>query len=142
LADVYKGQCFCGEVAFEVTGEPAIVGYCHCDDCQSWMGAPINAFSLWPIDSVRVTKGEANLGAYSKTENSIRKFCKTCGGAVMTEHPTLGLIDVFTVLMPDFDGRPTLHVHYGHKKLSIKDGLPKFKDLPEEVGGSGEMLPE
>jgi len=24
----------------------------------------------------------------------------------------------------------------------MKDGLPKFKDFPEEFGGSGETLPE
>ena len=26
--------------------------------------------------------------------------------------------------------------------LRIKDGLPKMKDLPKEMGGSGEILPE
>ena len=26
--------------------------------------------------------------------------------------------------------------------LRIKDGLPKMKDLPKEMGGSGELLPE
>jgi len=35
-----------------------------------------------------------------------------------------------------------LHVNYKHKTVSVKDGLPKFKDLPEPLGGSGEMLPD
>jgi len=26
--------------------------------------------------------------------------------------------------------------------LPMKDGLPKLKDFPEELGGSGETLPE
>jgi hypothetical protein len=26
--------------------------------------------------------------------------------------------------------------------LPIKDGLPKFKDFPAELGGSGEMMDE
>src|SRR4029453_19492945 len=26
----HKGSCFCGEVQFEVNGEPAAMGYCHC----------------------------------------------------------------------------------------------------------------
>jgi len=26
--------------------------------------------------------------------------------------------------------------------LPIRDGLPKMKDMPEEMGGSGETLPE
>ena len=37
---------------------------------------------------------------------------------------------------------PTVHVHYGEKVMSVRDGLPKFKDFPKEFGGSGDMLPE
>ena len=28
------------------------------------------------------------------------------------------------------------------KTVSVKDGLPKFKDMPEELGGSGATMPE
>jgi hypothetical protein len=33
-------------------------------------------------------------------------------------------------------------VNYQETVLRIKDGLPKMKDLPMEMGGSGEILPE
>jgi hypothetical protein len=33
-------------------------------------------------------------------------------------------------------------VNYGEKVLSIKDGLPKLKDFPKEMGGSGVTLAE
>lgn len=33
MADAQKGACFCGGVEFEVAGEPAAMGYCHCVDC-------------------------------------------------------------------------------------------------------------
>jgi hypothetical protein len=33
-------------------------------------------------------------------------------------------------------------VNYQESVLSIKDGLPKMKDFPKEMGGSGELLPE
>jgi len=36
----------------------------------------------------------------------------------------------------------TMHIYYDEKTLSIKDGLPKFKDLPAEFGGSGDTLAE
>jgi len=42
----YKGECFCGAVEIEVTGEPNAMGYCHCRSCRSWSGGPVNAFSL------------------------------------------------------------------------------------------------
>ena len=118
------------------------MGYCHCEDCKTWSAAPINAFSLWAPDNVRITKGEASVGTFNKTENSYRKFCKACGGHLMTEHPGMKLVDVYVNVLQGFTHEPTLHVHYGSKMVSLKDGLPKFKDLPADFGGSGEMLPE
>jgi hypothetical protein len=28
--NTHTGSCFCGEVKFQVSGEPAAMGYCHC----------------------------------------------------------------------------------------------------------------
>lgn len=70
------------------------------------------------------------------------EWCKTCGGHVFTDHPTMGLVDVYAAVIPDFDFRPALHVHYGETRLRIKDGLPKMKDVPKEFHGSGGVLPE
>ena len=139
-AATYKAACFCGAVELEVTGKPVFSGYCHCRDCQAWSAAPINAFSLWKSDSVRITRGEADIGTFHKTENSYRKFCKVCGGHLMTEHPRMRLIDVYANLLQGLTHEPTLHANYGSKMVSLKDGLPKFQDLPAELGGSGESL--
>ena len=142
MGNTYKGSCFCGAVEFEVTGAPAAMGYCHCEDCAAWAAAPINAFSLWPPDSVRVTEGEVNVGTFNKTENAYRKFCKTCGGHIITELPGLKFVEVYPNVVPGLVYEPTLHIHYASKTLSVKDGLPKYKDLPANVGGSGETLPD
>jgi hypothetical protein len=37
---------------------------------------------------------------------------------------------------------PSLVGGYQETALRIKDGLPKIKDLPKEMGGSGEALAE
>jgi hypothetical protein len=91
---------------------------------------------------VKVVKGADQLGLYKKTENSHRQFCQRCGGAVLVGHPALGMTDVMSVRLPSFAFRPALHVHYGEKVLSMRDGLPKYRDLPKDFGGSGETLPE
>ncbi|TCU78923.1 hypothetical protein EDE08_101706 [Bradyrhizobium sp. R2.2-H] len=142
LQPSYRAGCFCGTVEVEVTGKPMFAGYCHCADCQAWSAAPINAFSLWKSDGVRITKGEAELGTFNKTEHSYRKFCKRCGGHVMTEHPRMRLIDVYANLLKGYQHQPTLHANYASKMVSVRDGLPKYADLPAELGGSGEMLPD
>ncbi|OHV72736.1 GFA family protein [Ensifer sp. LCM 4579] len=138
----YKGRCFCGAVELETTGEPAAMGYCHCSSCREWSAAPVNAFSLWPMDAVRIVKGRDDVASYQKSENSIRRWCRACGGHVLTEHPKWGLTDVYAAVIPAMEFRPMLHVNYQETVLPMKDGLPKQRDLPLEMGGTGELVPE
>jgi len=138
----YPGECFCGAVAFTVTGEPAAMGYCHCESCRHWSAGPVNAFSLWAPDAVKITKGADNIGTYNKTPISSRKWCKTCGGHLFTDHPTMGLIDVYAAMLPTLEFKPGVHVHYQETVLHIHDGVTKMRDMPSEMGGSGEVLPD
>jgi hypothetical protein len=137
-----SGGCFCGAVRIEVTGNPEGMGYCHCASCRSWSGGPVNAFTLWKPDAVRVTAEAGDLGMFQKTPLSQRQYCKKCGGHLMTTHPTLGLVDVFAATIPDLPFVPGVHVNYADTVLPMRDGLPKLKDFPAELGGSGEILPE
>ena len=138
----YQGKCFCGAVELLVSGEPAAMGYCHCSSCRSWAAAPVNAFVLWKTASVKVTRGDDNLGEFHKSPQSLRKFCRTCGGHVMVAHPPWDLVDVSAEVLSDFMFSPRVHVHYADRTLPLRDGLPKFKDVPQNMGGSGERLPE
>lgn len=138
----YKGRCFCGAVELRVVGDSAAAGYCHCTSCRQWSAGPVNAFTLWPPAAVSVTRGADQLGAYSKTPNSVRKWCKACGGHVLTEHPGWGLIDVYAAVIPELRFQPMLHVNYGETVLPMRDGLPKQKDVPRDMGGSGTVLAE
>src|SRR5205809_4818234 len=139
---VHVGRCFCGEVQFQLSGEPEAMGYCHCTSCRQWSAGPVNAFTLWKPSAVKVTKGEPQVGAFSKTERSLRKWCKTCGGHLFTDHPAWGVIDVYAATIPELAFKPGLHVNYGETVLPMRDGLPKLKDFPKEMGGTGINVPE
>src|SRR5215831_16226322 len=102
----YTGKCFCGAVTIEVTGSPEAMGFCHCSSCRSWSAAPVNAFTLWKPEQVKVTKGAEHVGRFQKTATSDRQFCKKCGGHVMTDHPPLGLIDVYAATVPTVAFKP------------------------------------
>jgi hypothetical protein len=102
----------------------------------------VNAFTLWQPDALQVTKGAEHIGTYNKTPNSYRKWCKLCGGHIFTDHPPMGLVDVYAAVIPDLAFKPALHVFYGESRLPIKDGVVKLKDVPKEMGGSGDILPE
>ncbi len=138
----YHGKCFCGCVEVEVTGDPVAMGFCHCESCRSWSAAPLNGFTLWKPESVKVTKGEDQILTYNKTPQSFRKSCKVCGGHIMTDHPTFGLMDVYAATIPTLKFEPGLHVFYSEKTLRVQDGLPKFADFPTDFGGTGTMLEE
>ncbi len=136
----YPGSCFCGAVTLEASGAPEAMGYCHCRSCRSWSGGPVNAFSLWKPEAVKVTAGAEHIATFAKTAMSERKYCAKCGGHLMTNHPSLGMIDVFAATIPTLEFKPGLHVNYSERVLGMKDGLPKLKDFPKEFGGSGEMI--
>ncbi len=145
----HQASCFCGDVQFTVSGDPEGMGYCHCESCRQWSAGPVNAFTLWNPEAIEITLGADNIGSYGKVPNtpekeitSHRKWCKTCGGHVFTEHPTMGLIDVYAAAMPSFPFEAGVHVHYQETVLPMKDGLPKMQDLPAEAGGSGISLAE
>jgi len=61
---------------------------------------------------------------------------------MLTEHPGMGLVDVYAAVIADFPYQPALHVHYQEAVLRIRDGLPKLTDVPAEMGGSGQHMAE
>ncbi|NOQ68860.1 MAG: GFA family protein [Gammaproteobacteria bacterium] len=146
---IHQGSCFCGEVTFTVSGEPELMAYCHCESCRSWSAGPVSAFTLWKPDDFKITGGLDNIAGFDKNPLSEEKnvvsnrvWCKTCGGHLYTDHPAMGLIDVPTVIISDFSFSPAFHVHYQESVHNMKDGLPKYKDLPSEAGGTGITLTE
>src|SRR6202162_1407104 len=136
----YSGECFCGTVRVEASGEPEAMGYCHCRSCRSWSGGPVNAFTLWKPEAVQITSGSQHVATFEKTAMSQRPYCAECGGDLMTTQPALGLVDVFAATIPTLAFTPGVHVNYAETVLPMRDGLPKFKDFPAEFGGSGTQV--
>ncbi|MEO7724638.1 MAG: GFA family protein [Chthoniobacterales bacterium] len=141
MADTHRGTCYCGSVEVEASATPLDMGYCHCEACRRYSGAPFSSFTLWKAENVRIAKGEEFLGRYKSSEISDRLYCTKCGGHVMVDHPALGLTDIRAPL-PTLGFKPTVHLNYQETVLPIKDGLPKLKDFPAAIGGSGDTMPE
>ena len=142
MSKMHRGACFCGAVQIQVTGDAEAMGYCHCSSCRSWSAGPVNAFSLWKPENVRVVEGAEHVATFSKTAFSERQYCTKCGGHVMTRHPPIGLIDVYAATIPTLHFKPGVHINYAETVLPMRDGLPKLKDIPAELGGSGQQVPE
>ena len=138
----YRGSCMCGAVQFRVEGEPAAMGYCHCGSCRHWSAGPINGFTLWKPEALQVEQGLESIAVYNKTERSARKWCTRCGGHLFTEHPHWALTDIYAATLPELPFQPALHVNYQETVLRVRDGLPKLRDFPRELGGTGETMTE
>jgi hypothetical protein len=129
-------------VQIEAEGPPLDMGFCHCEQCRLYSGAPIAGFTLYKAENVKVTRGADLLGRYKNSEISERRFCTRCGSHVIVDHPTLGLTDIRGALPPTLSFNPTVHLNYEETILPVKDGLPKLRDFPTAIGGSGEAMPE
>lgn len=93
MSETHSGGCYCGAVELEMSGPPLDMGYCHCTNCRKYSGAPVNAFTLWKTDDVKVRKGSELLTHFQSSEISDRRYCSKCGSHVMIDHPKLGLVD-------------------------------------------------
>jgi hypothetical protein len=49
---------------------------------------------------------------------------------------------VYAATIPTLPFKPGVHVHYQETVMPMRDGLPKMKDVPKEMGGSGQTLPD
>jgi hypothetical protein len=53
-----KVKCRCGAVELEISAEPIVQFYCHCDDCQAVHGGAYAPESVYPADAVKVVRGD------------------------------------------------------------------------------------
>lgn len=145
VSEVQQGQCYCGAVTVTVQGPPVMAGYCHCLACRKWHGAPINAFAVWAADQVTLAGPQV---VSQVSADSGRVSCGVCGGAVANQKPQFGMTVVYpmtlapTPLAEPVAFEPMGHLFYGERVMDVADGLPKYRDRPQAMGGSGEELPD
>lgn len=142
MTQEHRGSCFCGSIEIVAKGEPVEMGYCHCSDCQSYAGAPLVSFTLWQRENLSIVKGAELLASFNKAGTTERQYCLRCGGHLVNDHAQWGVADVPAALLPTVAFEPSVHLHYGSAVLPVRDGLPKLRDFPAEVGGTGELLAE
>ncbi len=128
--EVVVGQCYCGEVQFEIELPVFGVIYCHCNMCRQSSGAD---YSTW----VRVLSANFNIvnGADSVTEFTISEkntshFCNQCGGTIYTSDSdytdSVGVLR--GVIHGDVGQLPIKHFFYDHRApwVDVQDKLPRF----------------
>jgi hypothetical protein len=126
------GQCHCGAIRYEISGEPVYHALCHCSDCRRATGAPVVAWALFPESMVKIA-GEPKVHASS--ENGRRHFCSECGSGLFYTNSVVfpGMIDVQTATLDDPDAFPLQnHVQVAERIGWMEQAhtLPQFERYP------------
>merc|ERR1711865_261239 len=139
---IRTGKCLCGKVTITTKGDPMAQLHCHCESCRKWAGQPQCSYMCFQNDQVEL-KGTTKLYKSSEDTISYRYHCVDCGCPVWNDHPgTPWGIAVAAGIM-DCKFEPAMHIRCEEASVDIKnvkDGLPKFLDLPEGFGGTDAQL--
>ena len=94
------GSCQCGQVKYEISGEPIILYRCHCKECQKQAGS-VFGMSMW-VRNNDFKIAEGTLKQFIRIADSGGKiecfFCGDCGVRIYTK--PLGLNPEHIVLKP------------------------------------------
>lgn len=78
-----KGQCLCGAVRFDLSGDLRPVVICHCGQCRKWHGH-YGAYTRVPTSALKI-EDERSLAWYRSSEQARRGFCRDCGSSLFWE---------------------------------------------------------
>lgn len=131
----FTGRCYCGDIAYSASGNPAIKLQCHCRECQYIAGGSANVTIGMPEGGFKYTKGKPSSFQRSDLEHAVtREFCGNCGTHVLTR--AAGLAGVMLIKVGTMDDpsmfTPDLAIFTAEKQSfhHIPEGLPDHAGFP------------
>ena len=102
-----EGGCFCGAIRYRVKNHPAMVAYCHCEDCRRSAGGVVAVLAGFAVDCHEAIRGE--LRQHVDEAGIERGFCGDCGSPLYYRNPNfaeniyihIGSFDQPELLPPD-----------------------------------------
>ena len=128
-----KGGCHCGNVRYQVEGDPLTHALCHCTDCRRHAGAPMVGWTMYPVTALTITSGTPKV--YESSKNGRRQFCAACGtGLFYTNDEVLpGLVDIQSSTYDDPEAVPAqAHIQVAERLswMGHAHTLPEFSRYP------------
>lgn len=137
-----EGGCACGEVRYQLTGEPVFLTICHCSECQRASGSAFGMSMRVRRVDIALVRGE--LKRWTRIADSGNPvglaFCANCGTRIWHEpsgtefiHLKPGTLDDTSQLRPKYEGwtrRKHPWLHYDGIELS-------FETMPPPRGRRG-----
>lgn len=130
-----SGECFCGDVTYEISGKLRDARSCHCSRCRKAFSSQASAYALVNPDEFRWLTGEDQLTSYVSAHGFGLQFCSKCGSTLC------GIFEgtVHGVTLGCTNGDPDVeigkHIFVGSKASweLIPDGVVTFKEGSPEL---------
>ncbi|WP_406849334.1 GFA family protein [Vibrio vulnificus] len=132
-----KGNCLCGEVSFELSGELPPIYQCHCSLCRKVSGSSSNSALIVEASNFKWCSGEHQIRSFSTSSGFKSEFCCQCGSPVPNISSSGDSYWVPAGLLSEpVDTKVSAHVYVGsHASWDVgfvNDGIPKFDTMPTE----------
>jgi hypothetical protein len=129
----YSGQCQCGAIRYQLTGEPNVVAACHCIDCRRSAGAPMVTWAMFPEEALALTKGEPR--TFNSSGTAMRSFCADCGTGLFYRNAAMlpGIVDIQSSTLDDPEALPPVVQIQTAERLhwmTRLHELPEFERFP------------
>ena len=127
-----EGGCQCGNVRFEVTGEPHFSCVCHCPSCRKATGAPLIGWAMFDLDSLNCERNKVRV--FESSKGVRRSFCPMCGTTLFYEADIIpGLVDITTESFDSPDQiLPAAQIWVKHETACVRSlaNMARFETLP------------
>lgn len=127
------GQCLCGAIRYQLTGEPRHVAVCHCRDCRRSAGAPMVSWAMFPESALTLLQGQPR--TINSSGSAMRSFCPDCGTGLFYRNAVNlpGIVDVQSATLDDPDALPPgvqIQVAERLRWMQKAHELPAFERFP------------
>lgn len=128
------GGCLCGAVRYEIAGEPAMQGVCHCRNCQVQAGSAFSMIIGVSEPALTVVGNPKTYLDHSESGNEVhRAFCDNCGSPLFSRIGGMpGMVFVKAGTLDDTSGfAPAFQVWTKSRQHWVDLGeLPGFETNP------------
>lgn len=133
------GECFCGEISYQIDGRLYDGRSCHCSMCRKAFSAQASAYALVAAEDFKWLTGENLLTNYVGQHGYGMQFCRNCGSTLCGTHNgrvhgvTLGCINGD----PDIGIARHIYVDSKAKWEVMPEGVLQFPGAPPEKTDTG-----
>ena len=126
------GECFCGEIKYQIDGKLHDARSCHCSRCRKAFSSQASAYALIESDEFQWVTGENLLTSYIGNDGFGMQFCRKCGSTLCGVYKGV----VHGVTLGCINGDPGIelgrHIYVGSKATweVIADDVPQYEEAP------------